>query len=437
LTDDELVRRYEKRDQLFIALAALISLSLAVVPLLTTIRPPVFISEEASAQATYATLIPTIQAVGLVFSLALMALAFRNSRDLVAAGWKQSVGRILLPVFSFGTFGMLILNGTATPVIYLGVLWCHLGVFYAFWQLPERTKQVTLQVFVAANVGFMLIALFVYPHTGRYLGGIHPNLFGQVTITTAVFAGCVTRRWIRTAVLVLCFYGAVVVSSRVAILGLTAVSLVVLALWLRQWISYTAVLLVLLLFVPAVVLLEQEIGFFRSLLLLDDLKRGLDSGISGRDRLWDNFWPQLDRVTYSGFGFRSRVFRGTHNGFMNILLENGVVLGSMIIGLIAALALYGVAVGVRALASPFDRLAMITAVLALYVGSLQPQILSFGDIGGLSLILIMAYPFRQSLRTVRESQSNQEMDEWDRNLMPTPSRIDRGGGGRSSQDSIE
>jgi hypothetical protein len=434
LTDDELVGRYEKLDQLFIALAALISLSLAVLPLLTTVRPPVFISEEASAQATYDTLIPTIQAVGLVFSLGLMALAFRSSRYLVVEGWKQSVGRILLPVFSFGSFGMLTLNGSATPAIYLGVLWCHLGIFYAFWQLPERTKQITLQVFVAACVVFMLIALFVYPHTQRYLGGIHPNLFGQVTITTAVFAGCVTKGWIRSAIPILCLYGAVVVSSRVAILGVTVVSLVVLALWLRQWISYTAVLLLLLLFVPAVFLLEQEIGFLRSVLLLDDLKRGLESGISGRDRLWDNFWPQLDRVTFSGFGFRSRVFRGTHNGFMNILLENGVVLGSMIIGLIAALALHGIAVGVRAIASPFDRVSMIIAILAFYVGNLQPQILSFGEIGGLSLVLIMAYPFRQSLRTVRERQTKQEADEWDRNLMPTPSRLDKGGAVSSQDD---
>jgi O-antigen ligase len=130
---------------------------------------------------------------------------------------------------------------------------------------------------------------------------------------------------------------------------------------------------------------------------LDDPSRNLDSGITGRDDLWNRALAAIADAPF-GLGFRRPpVEDAGHNGYLRWLLEFGVIGGGLIIvsticivviALIEALLFSGADNRLRRLASA--RAAGLVAMT--FASFFQPQLFNLGDVHGLVVMLMIFSP---------------------------------------------
>lgn len=237
--------------------------------------------------------------------------------------------------------------------------------------------------------GVCAIAVFGWPE-GRRVGGIHPNALGGIMLAGFV-ASQFCGGFVMVGLRVTCLILAAAVSSRFAVIACLIAFLV-----FEMGSGRSRLRLALLALAGASCLLLLP-HLLVDMFALDDPSRNLDSGITGRDDLWNRALAAIADAPF-GLGFRRPpVEDAGHNGYLRWLLEFGVIGGGLIIvstvcivviALIEALLFSGADNRLRRLASA--RAAGLVAMT--FASFFQPQLFNLGDVHGLVVMLMIFSP---------------------------------------------
>jgi O-antigen ligase len=244
----------------------------------------------------------------------------------------------------------------------------------------------------------------------RWVGGIHPNIFSQASIIVA-FSGIMILSGPKKALAILvALLIAYIVDSRYAlatVLILFFGDFLLNFIWTkpRTLIAIGSVIVLTI----VVVYLQTSNHFFTEAFAIYDQDRGLSSGFTGRDYNWSFFLPQLSEHPFFGYGFRNRLaFIGPHNGFMQYILENGLVisipfLSALFFILISNISAFSRSLSDRAFQAHEGRVVLLTLLAIFFGANIQPQLLSFGDeFGPLTLLIILYRP--EAFRSLQQRQ---------------------------------
>ncbi|MGJ4996968.1 O-antigen ligase family protein [Bradyrhizobium sp. HKCCYLS3077] len=260
------------------------------------------------------------------------------------------------------------------------------------WALPGRDLEICLTgaAVVLCSFGVVAIAALGWPD-GRSVGNIHPNGFAAPLLASFILSQF-RRGWIGVVVRVLSFAMVTLVSSRFAMAGCAAAFL----LHQATLDPFSPGKIAAAILLPCVVVLFWPV--ISGVLALDDPDRGLTSGISGRDDLWQHSLEAIAEHPF-GIGFKRTMIgeEGGHNGYLKTVLEFGIVGGGVLITFLLSII---VATGIEAVMTlGRDRrdhqfaCARFGGLAALGLGAFfQPQLLSLGDAFSLSLLFLMFRP---------------------------------------------
>ena len=338
---------------------------------------------------------------GLFLALAGAIIGFRH---------RQYIFSIIKRNTAFTLIGAVFLVMLLTNVFYFHIAsLAYIGLFIVSILTTLYANKVfggKLFIVFAIAVSATLV-LFVAVHgapTGRWIGGIHPNHIGAFALLAAFLAAQSGHsfRWI---IYLIAIFFTILVSSRYAMI---AIAMIVVADYLASMSRFDlrrAIGLVILsaMFFLAILFGHEVIAHW---LALHDSARGIESGFTGRAEMWNRFAPQILERPFVGFGFRQRdLYYGTHNGFLDFALENGVIVATLFFFAILSIIREGV-VKLRK-CDKGKRNIIITAASWFawaFSGFFQPQLVNFGDAFGImTMFLLTAH--------VKWMTSN-EMSKW-------------------------
>jgi O-Antigen ligase len=301
---------------------------------------------------------------------------------------------------------VIIVSGVMEGVVALA-LGFYMGAAYAclllicilvcasFWCLPERNRLLFYKYLLVLNVAYVSLAFFIHgAPQGRYVGGIHPNIISQASIILAFSGLMILSGWKKTLVILASLYLSVLVDSRYALVT-------VFIMWFGHLVLDPTMksMLLSLLVVIAFTIIFTFTDFFTEVFSLNDPDRGFSSGIGGRASDWDYFLPQLSECPFFGYGFRNLIgYVGAHNGFMQYILENGLVISFLFFSalffiLISNLSTVWRSLSERTFQAHEGRVVLVTLLAIFFAAMLQPQLISFGDeFGPLTLVILLYVP---------------------------------------------
>lgn len=245
--------------------------------------------------------------------------------------------------------------------------------------------------------GISALALFGWPQD-RYLGPIHPNLFGSVMLSGFIFSQFCEGAFF-LLVRITCFALAAAVSTRFALFG-SLIALFFFEITFKP-INLKLLVLCVLAAVGLIVFHEQVVA----ILALDDPARGAGSGFTGRDVDWAEALGAIADDPF-GLGFKRPPFDAAgHNGYLKILLEFGIIGGGLIIAAVLSIVVRALVEAVAGFREDgcFRRLASARAgglVALTFATFFQPQMFNLGDSHGISFMLLLFWP-RQALARSR------------------------------------
>jgi O-antigen ligase len=368
--------------------------------------PMLIIDTTLGAQAQ----VPWYQIMGAA-QYSIVAIIVRPSGNIIS---RYNYFQISVVVIIFLSLGLqlhddavLIAGGIAYTVALIATIVVLSLIFTMPTDAVARCLGGAAAVFFAFGVS--AIALFGWPKD-RFLGPIHPNLFGSVMLSAFIFSQFREGAFF-LLVRITCFVLAASVSTRFALIG-SLLALFVFEITLNpfNW----KLLLLSVLAVACFVVFNQQIV---AILALDDPARGVNSGFTGRDVDW---FTALDAIADNpfGMGFKRPPFdTAGHNGYLKILLEFGIIGGGLMIAAVVSIvlrALFEASVGFRE-DIRLRRLASARAgglVALTFATFFQPQMLNLGDVHGISFMLLLFRPGRALAGSMRLRR--QEMQFWDR-----------------------
>lgn len=295
----------------------------------------------------------------------------------------------------------------STDEIGTGLLHCFvlLASIFSLSALWRRDDQDLRQLFNgAALILFLFIVISILVLGGpvdRWVGGIHPNLYGAALLACVIFSLFSTSR-LMYIVRLGCLGVSVWVSSRYALIG----SVLSLGIYFASCHRLSPRVLVVLAIAGAgVTLLLDQIS---EILALNDEQRGINSGLTGRTDEWEFAVKEIFDV-YWGLGYkRAPLFESGHNGYLKTLLEFGVLGGSLIIFFVISIVASKVVFLLRSRVGEPRRIqaAQIAGCLALLLASFfQPQLFNTGDPMGLTFLILMFSQNRGGLKVLAETRS--------------------------------
>ena len=264
-------------------------------------------------------------------------------------------------------------------------------IFMAFWSMDSALRKNCFKMISVITIGVFYIAILVHglPQE-RWIGGIHPNIAGTLLTAGAIAAFLGWQRKCLPLV-VLAIIGTILVSSRYSIMAifiiLTIVGYVKIA---NSWQARTAIALggitiITLLF------FGDSFDFINKTLQISDRNRGITSGFTGRSDLWANFRPQFIEAPLFGYGFRNREdYLTTHNAYMNLILENGILISGFLLIFITFKLVNGLFVMKK---MSWEGCCVTSGLFALMMSLFfQPQLINFGDTVGVMFLILLAAP---------------------------------------------
>jgi O-antigen ligase len=341
---------------------------------------------------------PAIAAILLLFALSASRLTLNGIKYISPT---PNLGTFLAWLFGAYIVTNSTIQGnflsTIYAIIYLGLLICVQATSRSSAQ--DRYYQLTS----CAILLFLIIArIYLGPPEGRFIGGIHPNIFAGCAVAAAFFA-LFMRPIPRDLAVMLAMYASYMVDSRYAMLSICALYGTYFALNIAKMGR-------LRVFAVAIAATVVALAQFMDFSVAGFSGFTHREGLSGREFSWQDFLPQLSERPFFGYGFRSRSsYIGAHNGFLNVILENGVIGGSLFI-------LMYIARGIQLLwalkLAPIEHRSALFAFISGYVcltigANLQPQVLNFGDtFGVMSFIILFANPIPYTTRNNHTNSSN-------------------------------
>jgi hypothetical protein len=277
---------------------------------------------------------------------------------------------------------------------YAGLLLICVLICSSFWSLPEKYRLWFYKYLLALNVVYVSLAFIMYgAPKNRFVGGIHPNVFSQAGIVLAFSALMFLSGWKKVLVILASLFIAFLVDSRYAM-----ATILIMYFGLLLLDSSVRARLLSLLFLIALSAMFLFTDMFSEVFSLNDASRGLSSGVSGRAESWDYFWPELSQHLFFGYGFRNHDFAGTHNGFMQYVLENGLVISflffsALFLILISNASAVWYSLSDRTFQAHEGRVVLVTLLAIFFAANLQPQLINFGDeFGPLTLVILIYVP---------------------------------------------
>lgn len=274
-----------------------------------------------------------------------------------------------------------------------------------FWNLPDRTIELSsaLGVLVAAAALAFLFAKL--PLVGRNLGGISPNGLGHMGLTL-IALGYLRQGKIQWLSAVIGLWIMVVSQSRTVFLA----ALIFLALYhfvvpaarsrsgaVSIAFGIAAAVIVLVLLLEPVSNLAASIS--SQMLGVTDAQR-TSSGFSGRDVSWQLGYETLKGHEISGFGFRTRgsMFMSqagdainAHSGLINAMLDIGIIGMASYFGLVGYCA-WRMFADWATRRNRYDRVGASFIVCMTPILLLEPNYLNFGSASHFMLLLFLARP---------------------------------------------
>jgi O-Antigen ligase len=326
-----------------------------------------------------------------------MMMALLSTRHLLQRSINYAVRS--LPICLLMVSGVMegvvaVALGFYVGAVYAVLLLICVLVCSSFWCLPERHRLLFYKFLLVVNVVYVCLAFIMYgaPHN-RFVGGIHPNIFSQAGIALAFSALMFLSGWKKTVVILASLFVAYLVDSRYA---LATVFIMYFGLLLLD--SSVKAKLFSLVFFIALAAMFLFTNIFSEVFSLNDANRGISSGASGRLDNWENFLPQLSEHPFFGYGFRNHDIGGAHNGFMQYVLENGLVISfiffsALILILISNASTVWHSLSDRTFQVHEGRVVLVTLLAIVFAANLQPQLINFGDeFGPLTLMILMYVP---------------------------------------------
>ncbi|MGH1330189.1 MAG: O-antigen ligase family protein [Paracoccaceae bacterium] len=316
---------------------------------------------------------------------------------------------LLLIFFGLTLLGTLS-RGLTSPAINATAL---LTLAYSLRIMSHSPRFFKAAIFASiACTAFLILAqILLGPPISRYLGGIHPNIYSASAIAAVSLALFAPRPFFEatTAIALAC---ALLVSSRY---GVVCVALIYVLFTLFNLSTTGPLRIAFILFLCTALLIDLiangATSYIGAAMELSDRSRGVGSGLSGRDKHWAAFLPQFSNHPYLGFGFRNRAaFLGAHNGYLNVLLENGI-LGAGLLLIYYLIRLKELLIEAFSYRLNGARGRILSAMLAiLFAAMLQPQLFSFGDAFGLlSLTLLFLRPGLESAEPIVKHQTSMRL----------------------------
>ncbi len=225
----------------------------------------------------------------------------------------------------------------AGTILYSMALFAAFICSILFWQSPKMSAPSSFYIAGIALSGFLILLLALNGFNGRTIGWVHPNNIGKIAFAIVVLGSLASSR----PVYALQAFGVAImllVSSRGLLLA-TSVFLLIQALLFppRSLISLLGALVPVPLFAGLVLFLEPArtwiYDFIDRVLAISDASRGIGSGFTGRTTYWQEGLSLALERPILGYGFRTRGdhdFReafsiNAHSGFINIVLDIGIV----------------------------------------------------------------------------------------------------------------
>ncbi len=293
-----------------------------------------------------------------------------------------------------------IIIGSTNSVFQSIILFIYAASFLVFFGATDDDRKYFYKMLGVALFIFQVIAIILYwPPQNRWMGGIHPNIYAQSLIIFSAVILFMTRKW-RFIGIPLALFLVVSVSSRYGVIAIVLSLLIFISLKLVAKFNVSVYVMAAVIVLPLAVTLALEFDFVRETLKLDSVTRGLGSGVSGRATMIEGFWSQFETRPLAGFGFRQRgEYFTTHNGFLNTILENGIVVSTML--LLYILMKYIVLVHhvvmnsrKRDFHAIEQRMVFCLFSALLFSSSFQPQLINFGDLMGVMVIFCLVYPVK-------------------------------------------
>jgi O-antigen ligase len=197
-----------------------------------------------------------------------------------------------------------------------------------------------LYAFLGACTLVALTVLFGFEAEERLGSFRNPNGIGLLCYGCAVLSLFLHKWYLRAIALVFSFYILFLTGSRTSAIGMIVAFS---AFWLptlvaaAPWKKLAAAVLAFGAFIVAAIYWDALSGFLNDFFAVDDPHRGLTSGFSGRDVLWQYAWQLFVENPFFGVGFRLHDLYfamsnpdiampgSAHNGFLAALAELGLV----------------------------------------------------------------------------------------------------------------
>ncbi len=342
----------------------------------------------------------------VILLLGIFFVLFRSyAAGRVAALFLTDIVSMLLVSFGFLTIVIGLLTVKWSAMAYGVLFLLTYGIWADFWRMSASAQRIfakgTFYILVLFLVG--AVAIHGWPQS-RWIGGIHPNHYGAAALSLLIVARLCGATYYRIGS-VLAFTATILVNSRYALLACFAFVFIMYTLPLIRARDYGLRILLFSLglgiIVVAVITTEPLWDIFDRLFALSSVERGIGSNLTGRVDSWHNFSAQYFQEPILGYGFRQRhEYMDTHNAYLNIILENGLISGLFLGGIV----LTGGRMLKASLTSDWrwcldssnrtrreyvSDFGFAVFVAVSISGIFQPQLINFGDSFGILVFLML------------------------------------------------
>ncbi len=283
----------------------------------------------------------------------------------------------------------------AKPVLgfyVLGVVWLLVAADIRRPVLLSTMLQTYALTTVCAAAAAVIDGNFVY---GRFMGRLGPNYWGGAC-AYALLAALVIRRMPLRALTILGLLGVLALSqNRSSMIAVVAGCLVALLLaWLRGD-ARDRLLLMLGVVVAGAVLVPLAPTIATDVLMIDDPRRGIDSGGTGRSEAWAEAWQVFVDHPLLGVGYRHHeqyitAASSAHEAYLATAADMGVIGVCLYLGLVLVGLVQGFRVAYRHRSPGYATLLAIIAAYAVQ-GFAEQRAINFAN--SVSLMFLVAFAF--------------------------------------------
>jgi O-antigen ligase len=280
------------------------------------------------------------------------------------------------------------------------------------WSLLEGRELAFLRVYSLLGIAVLTgVLLMTYEGFGRFDTIRNPNAIGLIVISLISSSFAFRSTWVRGVLIGAGVLTILAASSRSALVGAMIVLTVSAALGWKKLTVGKKLAVVLLAVAVLTIAISEYLGILSlaadRLFLLNDPYRGIGTGFTRRQLVWQETYDLFLAHPWFGVGYRthqSHLIYGTssHNGYLALLAEVGV-LGTLPVAVIVTAGLRRLFRAARA-GSVHAGIGLSLAGAYLFIALFERFMINFGNPTSVLFLMFMLLPEPRRLgRRVRSS----------------------------------